>query len=132
MATPTEVVLHFLKALEAPGGFPQAIRDYFTETTRYLNVGMSDTTGIPDTVEFVQGFMASTTASHMTVDMLALAETGNKVLTERIDHLRNADGQAVMSLAVMGIFEVENGKIAGWRDYFDTAGNLAAAAEPNA
>jgi len=127
MATPTQVVLDFLKALEAPGGFPQAIRDYFTETTRYLNVGMSDTTGIPDTVAFVEGFMASTTASYMTVDMLALAETGNKVLTERIDHLRNADGQAVMSLAVMGIFEVEGSKITGWRDYFDTAGTAGAA-----
>lgn len=127
MATPTQVVLDFLKALEVPGGFPQAIRDYFTDKTRYLNVGMSDTTGIPDTVEFVEGFMASTTASYMTVDMLALAETGNKVLTERIDHLRNADGLAVLSLAVMGIFEVEGGKITGWRDYFDTAGTAGAA-----
>ena len=127
MATPTQVVLDFLKALETPGGFPQAIRDYFTDKTRYLNVGMSDTTGIPDTVQFVEGFMASTTASYMTVDMLALAETGNKVLTERIDHLRNADGEAVLSLAVMGIFEVEGGKITGWRDYFDTAGTAGAA-----
>ncbi|MGE3692153.1 MAG: limonene-1,2-epoxide hydrolase family protein [Novosphingobium sp.] len=127
MPTPTEVVLDFLKALEKPGGFPDAIRAFFTAETRYLNVGMSDTTGIPDTVAFVEGFMGSTTASYMTVDMLALAETGNKVLTERIDHLHNAEGQAVMSLAVMGIFEVESGKISGWRDYFDTAGTMGAA-----
>ena len=126
MATPTEVVLDFLKALEKPGGFPQAIRDFFTDKTRYLNVGMSDTTGIPDTVAFVEGFMGTTTASYMTVDMLALAETGNKVLTERIDNLCNADGEAVLSLPVMGIFEVEGGKITGWRDYFDTAGTAGA------
>ena len=63
---------------------------------------------------------------------IAKDSTGNKVLTERIDHLRNADGDAVMSLAVMGIFEVQGDKITGWRDYFDTAGNLAAAAELNA
>lgn len=129
MASPTQVVLDFLKALEAPGGFPQAVRDYFTATTRYLNVGMSDTTGIADTLAFIEGFMAATGADHMTVDMLALAESGNTVLTERIDHLRAPGGAAVMSLAVMGIFEVENGKIAGWRDYFDTAGNLAQAEE---
>jgi limonene-1,2-epoxide hydrolase len=131
MATPTQVVLDFLKTLEAPGAFPQAIRDYFTDNTRYLNVGMSDTTGIPDTVAFVEGFMTSTGTNHMTVDMLALAETGNKVLTERIDHLRDDSGKAVMSLAVMGIFEVEGSKIAGWRDYFDTAGNAAEAAALN-
>lgn len=131
MAGPTQVVLDFLKALEAPAGFPQAIRDFFTDRTRYLNVGMSDTTGIADTVAFVEGFMASTGSDHMTVDMLALAEVGNKVLTERIDHLRAPDGKAVMSLTLMGIFEVEGGKISGWRDYFDTAGNAAQAAALN-
>lgn len=125
MATPTEVVLDFLKALERPGGFPQAIRDFFTDTTRYLNVGMSDTTGIEETVGFVTAFMGTTGASYMTVDMLALAADGNKVLTERIDHLRDANGNAVLSLAVMGIFEVEGGKLTGWRDYFDTAGTAA-------
>jgi len=126
MTTPTQVVLDFLTALEKPGGFPDAIRAFFTDSTRYLNVGMSDTTGIADTVAFVEQFMATTTASYMTVDMLALAADGNKVLTERIDHLRGADGQPVMSLPVMGIFEVEGGKIAGWRDYFDTAGTAGA------
>ena len=126
MATPTETVLEFFKALEKPGGFPDAIRDFFTDKTRYLNVGMSDTTGIPDTVAFVEGFMGSTSASYMTVDMLALAADGNKVLTERIDHLRDAQGNSVLSLPVMGIFEVDGGKIAGWRDYFDTAGTAGA------
>lgn len=125
MPTPTEVVLEFLKALEKPGGFPDAIRAFFTAKSRYLNVGMSDTTGIEDTVAFVTGFIATTRTSYMTVDMLALAESGNKVLTERIDHLRDTQGNAVLSLAVMGIFEVEDGKIAGWRDYFDTAGTAA-------
>jgi limonene-1,2-epoxide hydrolase len=127
MPTPTETVLDFLKALEQPGGFPDAIRAFFMDKTRYLNVGMSDTTGIPDTVAFVEAFMGSTGASHMTVDMLAIAETGNKVLTERIDHLRDAGGKCVLSLPVMGIFEVEGSKITGWRDYFDTAGIAGAA-----
>ena len=125
MPTPTETVLEFLKALEKPGGFPDAIRAFFTDKCRYLNVGMSDTTGIEETVGFVTAFMGTTRASYMTVDMLALAANGKTVLTERIDHLRDVAGNAVLSLAVMGIFEVEDGKIAGWRDYFDTAGTAA-------
>jgi limonene-1,2-epoxide hydrolase len=56
----------------------------------------------------------------MVADMLALAEVGNKVLTERLDKLYAADGTLVMAAPVMGIFEVANGKITGWRDYFDT------------
>ena len=126
MPTPTETVMAFLADLEQPGGFPDAIRAWFMPTTNYQNVGMSDTTGIDDTLAFVEGFIASTGASSMRVDMLALAESGNQVLTERIDHLIGGDGQVVMSPAVMGIFEVEGGKIAAWRDYFDTAGAAAA------
>ncbi|MEO6718537.1 MAG: limonene-1,2-epoxide hydrolase family protein [Novosphingobium sp.] len=122
MTSPTETVTDFLVMLEKPGGFADAIRAYFTPTTRYLNVGMSDTTGIDDTLAFVDGFMASTRTSWMRAEMLALAAEGNKVLTERIDHLYDADDKLVMSLAVMGIFEVADGKVTGWRDYFDTAG----------
>lgn len=124
MTTPTETVMQFLEMLEKPGGFAEAIRAYFTPTTRYLNVGMSDTTGIEDTLTFVDGFMATTRTSWMRAEMLALAATGDSVLTERIDHLYDADGKLVMSLAVMGIFEVAHGKVTAWRDYFDTAGTL--------
>jgi len=120
MGTPTDTVLAFLAELEHPGGFVAGVRRFFTPTTHYLNVGMSDTTGIEDTVAFVQGFEAQTGMVSMKVDMLAIAETGSKVLTERIDYLHAADGSLVMALAVMGIFEVEDGKITAWRDYFDT------------
>jgi len=126
MPTPTETVLAFLELLEKPGGFAEAVRAYFTPATHYLNVGMSDTTGIDETVLFVQGFEATTRTSWMRAEMLALAEVGSKVLTERIDHLYDTDGKLVMSIPLMGIFEVEGGKITAWRDYFDTAGTASA------
>lgn len=118
--TPTETVMAFLAELEKPGGFEAGVRKFFTPSTRYLNVGMSDTTGIDDTVAFVRGFEAQTGISYMVVDMLALAEDGGKVLTERIDKLYAADGTLVMDPPVMGIFETHDGMITGWRDYFDT------------
>ena len=50
--------------------------------------------------------------------ILALAVTGNKVLTERIDRF-TMNGKPV-EIPVMGAFEVaDDGKIAAWRDYFD-------------
>lgn len=127
MTSPTQTVTDFLAMLEKPGGFAEGVRAYFTPKTRYLNVGMSDTTGIEETLAFIAGFEMSTGASSLRVDMLAIAESGNMVLTERIDHLCDGDGNAVMSLAVMGAFEVTDGKITGWRDYFDTAGLAAGA-----
>ena len=128
MATPTETVMAFLAMLEQPGGFAAGVCAFFTDKTNYINVGMSDTTGIEQTLAFIEGFEGATGATVLRVDMLAIAEVGNKVLTERIDHLLAADGTTVMSLAVMGIFEVEDGKLTAWRDYFDTAGIAGAMA----
>lgn len=51
--------------------------------------------------------------------LLALAESGNKVLTERIDDF--SLGGVAVSLPLMGIFEIEDGRIRAWRDYFDMA-----------
>lgn len=48
-----------------------------------------------------------------------MAETGNAVLTERVDRFV-INGKEV-ALPVMGIFELANGKITSWRDYFDLA-----------
>ncbi len=39
--------------------------------------------------------------------------------------LVNAAGETMFSAPVMGIFEIEAGKIAAWRDYFDSAGAAA-------
>lgn len=49
--------------------------------------------------------------------LLAIAESGNKVLTERIDDF--GIGGASISLPVMGTFEIEGELIRAWRDYFD-------------
>ena len=127
MPSPTETVMEFLAMCEKPGGFADAVRAFFTPQTRYINVGMTDSTGIEEGIAVLQSFETAMGAASLKVDMLALAEQGNTVLTERIDHLLGADGQPAMSLAVMGIFEVKDGLICGWRDYFDTAGTAGTA-----
>jgi limonene-1,2-epoxide hydrolase len=43
----------------------------------------------------------------------------NVVLTERVDTF--TVGQIVAPLPVMGTFEIREGKISAWRDYFDMA-----------
>jgi limonene-1,2-epoxide hydrolase len=48
-----------------------------------------------------------------------IAVHGSVVLTERTDNF--SYGDKLISLPVMGTFEVRGGKIAKWRDYFDLA-----------
>jgi len=47
-----------------------------------------------------------------------VASRGDVVLTERV---RFVVGGKEIALPVAGVFEVRDGKIAAWRDYFDMA-----------
>lgn len=50
-------------------------------------------------------------------EVLHIASKGNVVLTERVDRfVRGADR---ITIPVMGAFEIADGRIAHWRDYFD-------------
>ncbi len=52
-------------------------------------------------------------------ELVAIAEDGTRVLTERVDHLRVRG--TTIRLPVMGVFDVQQGLIHHWRDYFDLA-----------
>jgi limonene-1,2-epoxide hydrolase len=51
------------------------------------------------------------------VDIAHLLTEGPIVMIERVDHFIGSQGKA--SLPMMGIFEVHDGAITAWRDYFD-------------
>jgi limonene-1,2-epoxide hydrolase len=50
---------------------------------------------------------------------------GSVVMNERTDRMRRTGGGEI-ELPVMGVFEVRDGRIAVWRDYFDLATVTAA------
>lgn len=52
-------------------------------------------------------------------EIVSIAASGNKVLTERVD--RFVVRGASITLPVMGTFEIGDGLIRHWRDYFDLA-----------
>lgn len=85
-----------------------------TEDVVYHNIPMQPVTG-PEMVKAVFDQIAMT---GMDWETHAIAAAGPLVLTERTDRFTLADGQT-LSLRVMGTFEVREGRIAAWRDYFD-------------
>jgi limonene-1,2-epoxide hydrolase len=119
MSTPAETVAKFLARWEAPGALDQAFGDYFTPATVWENVGMATTTGIEEAVAFNRQLGLTMGMATIRVDMLAIAQTGNKVLTERVDHILDAAGNAIISVRCMGVFEISQGKILAWRDFFE-------------
>ena len=56
----------------------------------------------------------------MPTSCTARSVTANFVMNERTDVMRRKDGGEI-PLPVTGVFEVVDGKIAAWRDYFDLA-----------
>lgn len=129
MPTPIETVQAFLDRWAIPGELDASFRDYFTPATVWENVGMAVTTGAEEAIGFNRTFETQYGLATIKVDMLAIAADGNRVLTERVDHLLRADGSVIMSARCMGVFEVEGGKIIAWRDFFEPVADAVAAAE---
>ena len=123
MAAPIEIVTKFVDLWEQDDGFTEAVETWFRDDTVWENQGLLTTTDKAEALGFYHEFSKATGMTAMKIDMLAIGENGNKVLTERIDRIIDGNGAEVMTVKCMGIFEIEDGKIAAWRDYFDTIAN---------
>jgi limonene-1,2-epoxide hydrolase len=92
-----------------------AIIAFFTDDAVYHNIPMEPVVG-PDQIKAtIEGFSGGVESIEFRLD--AIAADGGIVLTERMDIFTFANGR--IDLPVMGTFEIVDGKIAAWRDYFD-------------
>ncbi len=126
MAEPIEIVTDFCAEFsKGKDGAINAMRTWFTPAAIWENVGLATTTGIDEALAPFAEFERAMGLTSIGIEMLTIAATGNQVLTERIDRLRRADGSEIWAPKVMGIFEIEDGRIAAWRDYFDSHAAMA-------
>ena len=93
----------------------ESVTDFFSEDVFYHNIPMEPLNGKEGASAFVKGL---SDCQSINWEIIAIAEEGNMVLTERIDNFNFKDGRKI-SLPVMGTFEIEDNKIKQWRDYFD-------------
>lgn len=90
---------------------------YFTETGTYHNIPSQPVSGRAAIGQFITGFTRNWESTQW--EILSLVVKGDVVMVERVDHTVVA-GQKI-DLPCVGVFELENGKIRIWRDYFDLA-----------
>lgn len=89
-----------------------------TEDCFYHNVPLEPIVGRAAIAAFVEDFLRN--ASSANFDILSIAEAADgTVLTERVD--RFDFGGKTIALPVMGSFQLRDGLIARWLDYFDAA-----------
>jgi limonene-1,2-epoxide hydrolase len=93
------------------------LTNYFTDDAVYHNMPMAPLNGREAIRAFLAGFLAGVTFAEF--EILNVMADGDIVMTERVDHFELNGKRG--GFPVMGIFELRDGKIAAWRDYFDLA-----------
>ncbi len=111
--SPEQVVRDFCAAVEAMD--LERLRPFFTDDVVYHNIPMEPAVGLAATLDALAGMFSM--FGGVEFEITHLAVSGPTVLTERIDRLTL--GPTVAPLPVMGAFDVVDGRIAAWRDYFD-------------
>ncbi len=119
--SPDDVVTEFCAKWTKPD--PAELASYFTEDGVYHNIPMQPVAGREAITAFITEFTAMVDGIDFRVHRQV--SSGNLVFNERTDVMRFTDGRE-LPLPVAGVFEVADGKIAAWRDYFDMATVTAA------
>lgn len=123
--TNEEVVLAFLNGMSAPiTEVPDHLRKFMTEDCVWGNCGFPPAIGIEDIVAKHAASEQVFGDYQLHVDLLNVATNGNVVFTERVDCGRGSDGSEILTVPVSGVFELRDGKICRWVDYFDPRGLL--------
>ncbi|MDE0886156.1 MAG: nuclear transport factor 2 family protein [Myxococcota bacterium] len=97
---------------------PAELGSYFSDEGVYYNMPASPVTGRENIEKMIAGFISAWTATQW--DVVNLVSAGEIVIAERLDRTKAKGGKGV-DLPCAGVFEMENGKIKIWRDYFDMA-----------
>lgn len=112
-AKPIDVVKAFLAAM-AVKDYDNGLR-YIAADCAYENLPMGKAIGPAGVRGVLEPFFAPTLENEFL--LLREAAVGEIVFVERLDRHRLSDRW--VELPVAGVFEVRDGKIAVWREYFD-------------
>ena len=119
MESPIEVVRRFCAAWSDNIGTVE-LAAFFTDDAVYHNIPQAPITGREAIADTIDSFIRPGPPGIESIEfrLINIAANGPVVMTERVDVFTLSDKS--FELPVMGIFEVSDGKIRAWRDYFDT------------
>ncbi len=118
MTTNNDIITAFVHEFDTAEPDADKLASYFTEDAVYHNIPMQPVTG-REAIKTTLGGMKAMMLSAGWEVIHQVAE-GDVVMNERVDRF-TVNGRQV-EVKVMGVFELRDGKIAAWRDYFDLAG----------
>jgi len=119
MESPSDVVRRFCAAWSANLATAE-LAAFFTDDAVYHNVPLEPVTGKEAIAKNIASFIrpGAPGIEGIQFRVINIAANGPVVMTERVDVFKLPNKS--FELPVMGTFEISNGKIKAWRDYFDT------------
>ncbi len=107
----------FMAAFKAawPTGDASTLRRFFSEDAEYRNGPLEPIRGRESILSNLVQMMSL--GGEVDADVRHLLSDDSVVMTERVDYVRM--GGKTAGLRIAGVFEVYDGFISGWRDYFD-------------
>lgn len=112
-----ELVASLIKGWETLDA--DVVADCFAQDGIWHNMPYPPVQGRAAIAEAIRRFISTATKVRFVVRHLGEIAPG-VVVSERNDIFSMKDGRTV-DIPVMGVFEIANGKITSWRDYFDAA-----------
>lgn len=113
--TNEEVVSAFIAEWSNPKPDVARLVSYFTDDAVYHNMPVAPVSGHAAIGQVFAGMLTQVEPHGW--ETVRQVSSGNVVFNERID--RFVKGDKAVELPVAGVFELRDGKIAAWRDYFD-------------
>ena len=118
MESPIEVVRRFCAAWSDNIGTAD-LAAFFTDDAVYHNIPQAPVAGREAIANTIDSFIRPGPPGIESIQfrVINIAASGPVVMTERVDVFKLPN--KTFELPVMGIFEIRDGKIRAWRDYFD-------------
>ena len=113
MTTNEEIIRNFIAAWSRLN--TEELVAYFCEDGIYHNMPADPVAGHEALTGFIGAFLAGWDKTDW--EIINLLVDGDVIVVERMD--RTIAGGKSVDLPCCGVFEMRNGKIAVWRDYFD-------------
>jgi len=118
MESPIELVRRFCAAWSNDLGAAE-LAAFFTDDAVYHNIPLAPVTGREAIANNIASFIrpGAPGIESLGLRLVNIAANGPIVMTERVDVFKLPNKS--FELQVMGTFEIRDGKINAWRDYFD-------------
>lgn len=96
---------------------PSELAGYFSEDGVYHNMPSAAVVGRDNIEQFIAGFISQWESTDW--EVINLLANADRVMVERLD--KTVVAGSPVNLPCFGYFELSDGKIKLWRDYFDLA-----------